>query len=181
MTDPQKADLAGLAPLPTTSEALFSHFERLSLSYKLYRHDPVFTVEESQHLTETIPGTHCRNLFVRDKKEIMFLVVVPNETKVDMKKLEGVLGCARLSFGSPDRLWKYLGVRPGSVCPYSIINDTGNNVRIVLDKGMMAADLVTYHPMENHMSVTMTPADLTKFIESTGHVPHIIDLKDAAP
>jgi Ala-tRNA(Pro) deacylase len=118
---------------------------------------------------------------VRDKKEIMFLVVAQNETMIDLKKLSGLLACGRLSFGSAERLWKHLGVRPGSVCPFAIINDKGNAVTVVLDKSMMENDIVNYHPMENHMTIGLTPDDLIRFIKYTGHEPLILDLATAAP
>jgi Ala-tRNA(Pro) deacylase len=168
-------------PLPVNAAALLARLQELGIGYELYHHEPVFSVAESEHLKAQIPGLHCRNLFLRDKKEKMFLVVAANETAVDLKKLEGVLGCDRLSFGSSGRLWRYLGVRPGSVCPYAIINDKGGAVSIILDQSMMAADLVDYHPMENHLTICVAPADLVKFIESTGHRAHIIDLSPAAP
>ena len=90
-------------------------------------------------------------------------------------------GSDRLSFGSADRLWQYLGVRPGSVCPFCIINDTAGEVEIILEKDMLNAELVNYHPMENHLTVGLTPDDLLRFIESCDHKPRVVDLKDAAP
>lgn len=163
------------------AEALLAVLGGLGISYHLYRHQPVFTVAESLDIERDIPGAHCRNLFVRDKKETMFLVVAQNETPIDLKKLSGLLGCGRLSFGSAGRLWEYLGVRPGSVCPFAIINDKDKAVTIVLDKAMMMNDIVNYHPMENHMTIGLTPDDLVKFIRHAGHEPLILDLAPAAP
>ncbi len=168
-------------PLPTTPEDLFQIFQRLGISHALHHHQPIFTVQEGEHLKASIPGLHCRNLFLKDKKEQMFLVVAANDTAVDMKKLEGVIGSARLSFGSPDRLWKYLGITPGSVCPFVAVNDTEHRVTIVLDAYMMASKLVCYHPLDNSMSVCLTPADLLKFFDHTGHQVKILDLSPAAP
>ncbi len=153
----------------------------LGIEFTLYHHEAVFTVAESQKVDHEIPGTPCRNLFLRDKKKNNFLLVLQHATEVDIKKLPDLIGSDRLSFGSADRLWEYLGVRPGSVCPYSIINDTGNNVKICLDKSMMETELVNYHPLVNTMTVGTTPANLIRFIESCGHVPHILDLTNAAP
>ncbi len=167
--------------LPTTPEDLFQLFQKLGISYDLHRHEPIFTVQEGLHLKATIPGLHCRNLFLKDKKEQMFLVVAANDTAVDMKKLEGVIGSSRLSFGSPDRLWKYLGITPGSVCPFVAVNDTEHRVTVILDEYMMASKLVCYHPLDNSMSVCLTPADLLKFFDHTGHQVKILDLSDAAP
>lgn len=175
------AETANEQALPTTPEMLYERLAALGISYELHEHQPVFTVAESAHLTAQIPGVHTRNLFVRDKKGVMFLIVAAHETPVDLKKLQGLLGCGRLSFGSADRLWQYLGVRPGSVCPFAIINDTGGAVTIMLDKDMMAAQRVNYHPLENDKTVGLAPDDLVKFIESTGHQAHILDLSPAAP
>jgi Ala-tRNA(Pro) deacylase len=168
-------------PLPTTPEDLFALLERLSISYELHRHEPIFTVQEGLHLKASIPGLHCRNLFLKDKKDRMFLAVVANDTKVDMKKMEGLLGSARLSFGSSERLWTYLGIAPGSVCPFVAVNDQAHKVEIILDAFMMKAELVCYHPLDNSMSICLTPTDLLKFFDHTGHRPKILDLSAAVP
>lgn len=167
--------------LPTTPETLLSVLEGLGIAYSFYRHRAVFTVAESEEVDAQIPGTHCRNLFLRDKKKNNFLVVLQNATEVDIKKLPPLIGSDRLSFGSGDRLWEYLGVRPGSVCPYSIINDKGGDVKICLDKSMMETDIVNYHPLLNTMTIGVKPADLIRFIEHCGHNPHIIDFTPARP
>ena len=164
-------------PLPTAPEALLERLEALDISYGLRRHKAVFTVAESTALLHGIPGTHCRNLFVRDKKETMFLVVAANETPVDLKRMQELLNCGRLSFGSPERLWRHLGVRPGSVCPFAVINDKDGAVQVVLDANMMKADRVVYHPLVNEMSISLTPTDLLRFLADTGHEPLMIDLK----
>lgn len=158
-----------------TPEALLDRLAAMNIAYTLHHHQPVFTVAESHAIERDMPGTHCRNLFLRDKKGRMVLVSAANETKIDLKKLEDVLGCGRLSFGSPERLWTHLGVRPGSVCPYAIVNDTNGVVRIVLDAYMMQGDLVNFHPLINTMTIAVAPADLVRFIENTGHTPEIID------
>lgn len=164
-------------PLPTTPQDLFAFLERLGIPYRVYDHDPVFTVAESAHLKVRIPGLHCRNLFVRDRKEKMFLITVADEAPIDLKGLEKILDCGRLSFGSVERMWRHLGIRPGHVCPFAVINDRARTVLSVLDAGMMQADEIAVHPMENHMTIVLKPADLLKFLEFTGHNPHIADLK----
>lgn len=169
------------APLPTSPEQLMARLKDLGIDFDLHHHEAVYTVAEAEAVDRDITGTHCRNLFLRDKKKNNFLVVLPNDTEVDIKKLQPLIGSDRLSFGSADRLWEYLGVRPGSVCPYSIINDTQNQVTIFLDKTMMQSARVNYHPLLNTMTIGTAPADLLKFIESTGHTPHIVDFAPAAP
>ncbi len=167
--------------LPTTPASLLALLDNLGICYNIYGHPPIFTVAEGSHLKESIPGLHCRNLFLRDKKEVMYLVVVANETKVDLKNLEKLLSSARLSFGSPDRLWTHLGITPGSVCPFAALNDKNHEVTVVLDEYMMRADTVCYHPLDNAQTIGLTPADLLKFFAHTGHVPKILDLSSNAP
>ena len=173
-------DKAGNA-LPTSPENLFNILKKLGISYDLHHHEAVYTVEESQNVDAQIPGTHCRNLFLRDRKKKNFLLVLPITVDVDIKKLPDVLGSHRLSFGSNDRLWEFLGVRSGSVCQFCIMNDTDNQVEIFLEKSMMEQEVVNYHPMLNTMTVSLKPDDLLKFIETTGHKAHIVDLSQAQP
>lgn len=170
-----------LNDLPTSPAALLMLLGKLNISYTLYDHPPIFTVEEGLHLKESIPGLHCRNLFMRDKKEVMYLVVAANNTKVDLKTLEQKLGSARLSFGSPERLWKYLGIRPGSVCPFTVINDKNHDVTVILDDFMMKAETVCYHPLDNAQTIALSPEDLLRFFAYTGHKPIILDLSPGVP
>lgn len=163
-------------PLPTNPEQLFEILNMLSIPYSLHHHAPIFTVAEGEYLKANIPGIHCRNLFLADKKKIMYLVVVANETVVDLKALEGKLGSGRLSFGSPERLWTYLGICPGSVCPFTLINDKNHHVNLVLDAQMMQAEIVNYHPLDNAMTIGLKPLDLLKFFDYTGHTPRLLDL-----
>jgi Ala-tRNA(Pro) deacylase len=160
---------------------LISILDNLEINYQIFDHAPIFTVAEGEHLKANIPGTHCRNLFVRDKKEKMFLVVAANDTAVDLKKLPDLLGCGRLSFGSAERLWQHLGIYPGAVCPFALINDKDHQVSVVLDAYMMAQEIVNYHPLDNAKTISLKPADLLKFLEFTGHKPQILDLSLAAP
>ncbi|PZO87190.1 MAG: prolyl-tRNA synthetase associated domain-containing protein [Micavibrio aeruginosavorus] len=179
MTQAQTISESG--DLPTSPEELMAHLDALGITYELHHHKAVFTVAEAETVEHDIPGTHCRNLFLRDKKKNNFLVVLQNATEVDIKKLQPLIGADKISFGSAERLWEYLGVRPGSVCPYSIINDKAGEVKIILDKSMMETARVNYHPLLNTMTIGTTPADLLRFIESTGHTPHIVDLSAATP
>ena len=169
------------APLPTAPETLLSLFDELNLDYKLTPHKAVFTVAESEDVDAKIPGTHCRNMFLRDKKKKMFLVSLANETEVDLKKMENILDCGRISFGSADRLWENLGVRPGSVCPYSVINNSDRNVPLILDKWMMEQDIVNFHPLVNTMTVTTPPQEIIKFLDHIEHPYKILDLSGAKP
>ena len=167
--------------LPTSPARLFVFFDELGIAYQRHEHEAVYTVQESSRLDAAIPGTHCRNLFLRDKKKRMYLVVAPNEREIDLKKLQAELNCGRLSFGSADRLMQYLGIYPGAVCPFALINDTDHAVQPVLDKDMMEAECVNYHPLDNSMTVGLSPDDLHRFIDFCGHQSQMIDLRDVAP
>lgn len=168
-------------PLPTAPEALLGLFDEIGMSYELTHHKAVFTVAESEDVDAEIPGTHCRNMFLRDKKKKMFLVSLANETEVDLKKMETVLECGRISFGSADRLWENLGVRPGSVCPYAVINNTDRNVPLILDAWMMEQEIVNFHPLINTMTVTTAPQEIIKFLDHINHPYKIMDLSPAKP
>ncbi len=167
--------------LPTSPESLMAQLKAMGIAFSFCEHKAVFTVAESAEVDDRIPGTHCRNLFLRDDKKKNFLLCLQNATEVDIKKLPAILDSKKLSFGSPDRLWEYLGVRPGSVCPYSIINDTQQQVKICLDKSMMDHETLNFHPLLNTMTIGVKPSDLVRFIESTGHTANIVDFSAAAP
>lgn len=166
--------------VPALPEDLLEKLKALSIGFSLYHHRAVFSVGEADDVDAEIPGAHTRNLFVRDKKENMFLVTLLAHTKIDLRKLAALIGSGRLSFGSPDRLMTYLGVTPGSVTPFSIMNDIENKVTLILDAEMMKQPIVNYHPLVNTMTVGLTPGDLLKFLETTGHTPQIIDLSSAS-
>lgn len=167
--------------MPTSPQALMDHLTSLGIAFTLYEHEAVFTVEQANKIDAMIPGTHTRNLFLKDKKGAMFLVTLRHDTRVDLNKLNVLLGAGRFSFGSPERLWQYLGVRPGSVTPFSIINDKNHDVVTVLEKGMMEQEIVNYHPLLNTMTVSLTPAGLMEFLKSIQVEPRILDLSSACP
>lgn len=120
-------------------------------------------------------------IFLRDKKKNNFLIVAANETELDLKKLSDVLGAARFSFGSSERLREHLGIRPGSVNPFTVINDPDHQVALFLDAYMMEARLINVHPMDNAKTVGIAPEDLIKFLDHIGHPYSIIDLSSARP
>lgn len=156
-------------------QQLFSRLAELGLSQQSVEHPPVFTVEEAKALRGNLPGHHVKNLFLRNKKEEMWLVVASEDRAVDLKRLGEVLGAGRLSFGSPDRLRRHLGVEPGSVTPLALINDTSGSVRLALDRGLMDGGPVNVHPLVNTMTTAMTAADLLRFFAATGHAPYWLD------
>jgi Ala-tRNA(Pro) deacylase len=172
------ATAAADAPVhaPTTPEALFARLESLGISTRTVSHPPVFTVEEAKALRGQLPGGHVKNLFLRNKKGEMWLVVAEEDRRIDLKALAERLGAGRVSFGSPERLMQYLGVIPGAVTPLGLINDRDAEVRVVIDRALLAQDPVNVHPLVNDRTTAIAPGDLLKFIESCGHRPQILDL-----
>src|SRR5258707_7987029 len=117
-------------------QQLFARLKELGIAQRTVEHPPVFTVEQAKALRGDLPGHHVKNLFLRNKKEEIWLVVALEDRAIDLKRLGEMLGAGRLSFGSPERLARYLGVEPGSVTPFAVINDTGHAVRLALDTGL---------------------------------------------
>src|SRR5947208_6116333 len=126
-------------------QQLFARLDQLGIAYRTVEHPPVFTVEEAKALRGNLPGHHIKNLFLRNKKEEMWLVVALEDRTIDLKRLGEVLGAGRLSFGSPERLRTYLGVEPGSVTPFAVINDTAHRVSLVLDRALETGGPVNAH------------------------------------
>ena len=139
----------------------------------------MFTVEESRLQRGALPGAHCKSLFLKDKKGALWLVVAIEDRRLDLKALARLIGAARLSFGSAERLARHLGVVPGAVTPFAVINDGAGAVRLVVDAALMAADLANFHPLSNDATTAIAPADLLRFAEATGHAPVVIDLDPA--
>lgn len=164
-----------MPPAPLTPEELFARLDRLGIAYRTYRHPPVFTVAEAAALRGELPGGHCKSLFLKDKKGGLWLVVALEERPVDLKRLATALGAPRFSFGNPELLYAVLGVRPGSVTPFALANDTAGRVEVVLDRGMLEHDPLNYHPLENDRTTAISPADLLRFIAATGHRPRLVD------
>ncbi|MDH5747819.1 MAG: prolyl-tRNA synthetase associated domain-containing protein [Rhodospirillales bacterium] len=162
--------------MTATPEELLARLDALGLHCETHRHPPVFTVEESKALRGDLPGGHCKNLFLKDKKGALWLVVAAEERAIDLKDLRRRIGAAALSFGKPDLLRQVLGVEPGSVSPFALINDTGGRVNVVLDKEMMAEPLLNYHPLDNARTTSIAPEGLLVFLRNTGHNPRIVEL-----
>jgi len=157
-------------------QQLFDRLARLGIAHRTVEHEPVFTVEQAKAHRGVLPGHHIKNLFLRNKKEAMWLVVAIEDRAIDLKQLGERLGAGRLSFGSPERLRTCLGVEPGSVTPFSVINDINHAVRLVLDSGLKAGGPINAHPLTNTMTTAISTADLLRFFEATGHQPDWLDL-----
>lgn len=160
---------------PVTSEQLFDELRAMGIPFRTVEHPPVFTVEEAKRTRGDLPGIHTKSLFLRDKRERMWLVVCLADRDVDLRALAARIGSKRLSFGSPTRLMRYLGVIPGAVNPFAVINDTEGEVQIVIDRAVLDGDPVNLHPLDNAMTTALTAADLVRFLEAHGHAPHVVD------
>ncbi|MFO1131856.1 MAG: prolyl-tRNA synthetase associated domain-containing protein [Hyphomicrobiales bacterium] len=160
--------------MPATRDDLLARFTALGIDTQTRDHAPVYTVEEAQALRGEIPGGHCKNLFLKDDKGNLWLIVCLEEAQVDLKAAPAKIGSRRLSFGKPELLKEVLGVEPGSVTPFGLINDTEKRVNVVLDAAMMAHDLLNYHPLENTATTTIRAEDLVAFVRSCGHEPRVV-------
>jgi Ala-tRNA(Pro) deacylase len=156
---------------------LFARLEELGIAATTVEHAPVFTVEESQDLRGILPGAHTKNLFLKDKDGRMALVVAKEDTRVDLKALAKRLGFGRFSFGKPDLLMEVLGIEPGSVTAFALINESSSKVTaVVVDEALMGFDEVNCHPLVNSATTRIATTDLIRFMEACGHVPRILPL-----
>jgi Ala-tRNA(Pro) deacylase len=160
--------------MPASPDDLFAYLDGLGIAHKTVRHPPVFTVEEGRTLRGTIAGGHTKNLFLRDKKGVPYLVVAGEDASIELRALHRQLGATgRFSFGSADLMRELLGVEPGSVTPFAVINDTAGRVTVVLDAAMMAHEVLNFHPLVNTGTTTISRAGLLEFLQATGHMPRI--------
>ena len=167
--------------MPAIPTDLFALLDRLGIAHKTVTHPALFTVEESQTLRGTIPGGHTKNLFLKDKKGALFLVVALEDAVIELKSLHRLLEASgRFSFGSAELLRTTLGVEPGAVTPFAAMNDSERRVTVVLDAAMMGHEMLNYHPLVNTMTTSIARADLVKFLEATGHPPRIVALAQSA-
>jgi Ala-tRNA(Pro) deacylase len=162
------------AQMPATPDDLFAYLERLGIAQRTVSHPPLFTVEQARALRGQIPGGHTKNLFLRDKKDALYLVVALEDASIELKSLHRRLGASgRFSFGSPELLRVVLGVEPGAVTPFAAMNDAECRARVILDAAMMEHDTLNFHPLRNTMTTSIGRDDLLRFLHSTGHPPRI--------
>lgn len=168
--------------MATTRTALLTWLGELGIETRTVDHPPLFTVEESRALRGNIDGAHTKNLFLKCKKGTLWLVVALEDARIDLKTLHKRLGSGRLSFGNAELLDEMLGVPPGSVTPFALVNDKAVRVRPVLDADLMTRDPLNFHPLENTATTTIARDDLLRFIAACGHEPRILGISgdDAA-
>ena len=167
--------------MPSTPDDLFAYLDTLGIPHQTVTHPPLFTVEQSRELRGTIPGAHTKNLFLKDKRDSIFLVVVPEDAVIDLKSLHRRLDAGRFSFGSANLMQDLLGVTPGAVTAFGVINDTAQRVTVVLDAGLMQSETLNCHPLINTMTTSIARQDLVTFLKATGHEPRIVAVTGDAP
>ena len=162
--------------MPLSSGELLQRLDALGIAHRTSRHAPVYTVAESRALRAEFPGGHSKNLFLRNKKGRMWLLTCLEDRQIDLKQLAERLGAGRFSFASAERLMRYLGVVPGAVTPFAVVNDRAGAVDVVVDAGLLAHDPLNFHPLDNAMTTAVSAGDLLRFLEHAAHPPRIIDL-----
>lgn len=161
---------------PATRDSLLAYLDGLGIGHRTVDHAPVFTVAEADAVKDAMPGGHTKNLFLKSKKDELILISAHQDTRVDLKNLHRALGTGRLSFGKPELLEAALGVTPGSVTAFAIINDPGRRVRFILDAALMAHAIVNFHPLRNDATTAVSREDLLSFVRTLGREPEIMDL-----
>ncbi|MBL8791713.1 MAG: prolyl-tRNA synthetase associated domain-containing protein [Rhizobiales bacterium] len=167
--------------MPATRQELFDLFGKLGISITTAEHPPVFTVEEAKKVHDDIPGGHCKNLFCKDEKGVLWLIVALEDAVINLKAAPARIGSKRLTFGKPDLLMEVLGVEPGSVTPFGLINDRELRTNVILDARMMKEEKLNFHPLQNTATTTIASADLVTFIRALGHSPRIVEVSDPLP
>ena len=166
--------------MPASRQDLFARLSELGIETHTVEHPPVFTVAGSSQLEREIPGAHTKNLFLKDEDGSLFLVVAMATARVDLKALARTLRAGRFSFGKPELLLAALGVPPGSVTAFAVINDPGQCVRLVIDAELMKHDTINCHPLENTATTSIARDDLLRFIRACGHEPKFAPLGSVA-
>ena len=154
---------------------LMAFFDAHAIAQTTLDHPPVFTVDEGEEIKAALPGGHSKNLFLKDAKDQLWLISALGDTRIDLKRLPVAICSARLSFGSAALLEATLGVTPGSVTPFALINDTGKRVRFILDAALARSDPVNFHPMTNTATTSISQAGLRAFLMALDIEPRVVD------
>lgn len=158
-------------------QRLYNILDLLEIEYIRYEHKAVYTIEEANQLDINIPGQQCKNLFLRNRKgDIHYLVILHEEKQADLKFLSHQIGSTSLSFASEERLFKYLGLKPGSVTPFGLINDSNKEVIVLIDRELVGAEKINFHPNVNTATISVSYKDFEKFIEWNGNKINYVNI-----
>ena len=165
---------------PASPGDLFAFLDAHGVAHSTLEHPAVFRVGEGEEIKAALPGAHTKNLFLKDAKDQLWLISALGETRIDLKALPAIIGSARLSFGSEARLLDALGVRPGSVTLFALINDPGHRVKLVLDKALYDHATVNFHPLVNTATTAISRDGMAVFLAALGIEPQVVDFAAAA-
>jgi Ala-tRNA(Pro) deacylase len=163
-----------------TPDELLAFLEEIGASPQNHEHPAVFRVEEGEELKRAIPGAHTKNLFLKDAKDQLWLISAEGHAVIDLKRVHQVIGSARLSFGNAALMEETLGVTPGSVTAFGLVNDKDRRVRFVLDRTLAEAELVNFHPLTNTATTTVSREGFRRFLAAIGVEPLVVDFEAMA-
>ena len=164
--------------MPANPSDLFAYLDDLGIDHDTVEHPATFTVEEGRHLKASMPGGHTKNLFMKDKDGVIVLISAWADSQLKLNQLHKQIGTRRLSFASADLMVDCLGVEPGSVTAFALMNDTSQRVRFIADAALMGFETVNFHPLVNTATTAISRESLQRFVESTGHALTIVDFSD---
>jgi Ala-tRNA(Pro) deacylase len=154
---------------------LIAFFDAHGVDHATTDHEAVFRVGEGEGIKDGIPGAHTKNLFLKDAKGRLWLISAKDDTVIDLKRLHTVIGSARLSFGPAELMVETLGVTPGSVTAFGLVNDTDGRITFVLDKALADAAQVNFHPLTNTATTTVSQSGFRRFLAALGRTPVVVD------
>ena len=160
-----------------TRADLTAFLDELGVGHRTLDHPAVFRVGEGDEIKAALPGAHTKNLFLKDARDQLWLISAQGHAQIDLKRLPPVIGSGRLSFGNAALMEEALGVTPGSVTAFGLINDTGHRVRFVLDAVLADAEVVNFHPLTNTATTGVSQAGLRKFLAALGVEPLVVDFQ----
>jgi len=164
--------------MPASPSDLFAYLDDLGINHKTVEHEAFFTVEEGRDLKQSMPGGHTKNLFMKDKDDTIILISAWAESQLKLNQLHKLIGTRRLSFASAELMQDCLGVTPGSVTAFALMNDREQRVRFIADAALMGFDTVNFHPLVNTATTAINREDFRRFVEATGHALTVVDFSD---
>ena len=167
--------------MTATPDDLFAYLDKLGIAHETHWHAPVFTVDEGRELKASMPGGHTKNLFLEDKDGTIVLIAAEAHSELKLNQLHKLIGTRRLSFGPAELMQELLGVTPGSVTAFALMNDTAGRVRFLVDAALLAHDPVNFHPLTNTGTTAISRDDFERFVTATDHAFEVIDFTRLLP